>query len=57
VINWDFTDTGDKFVLNLENSALTYLSGKLSDKADVTVTLQRATLNSILTGATMTCPQ
>jgi len=52
VINWDFTDTGEKYVLNLQNSALTYTSGKLSDKADVTVTLKRATLNSILTGAT-----
>jgi alkyl sulfatase BDS1-like metallo-beta-lactamase superfamily hydrolase len=52
VINWDFPDTGEKYVLNLQNSALTYTSGKLSDKADVTVTLQRATLNSILTGAT-----
>jgi alkyl sulfatase BDS1-like metallo-beta-lactamase superfamily hydrolase len=52
IINWDFTDTGEKYVLNLQNSSLTYTSGKLSDKADVTVTLQRATLNSILTGAT-----
>ena len=52
VINWNFTDTGDKYVLNLENSALTYTAGKLSDKADVTVTSQRATFNSILTGAT-----
>jgi alkyl sulfatase BDS1-like metallo-beta-lactamase superfamily hydrolase len=49
---WDFPGTGEKYVLNLQNSALTYTSGKLSDKADVTVTLQRATLNSILTGAT-----
>ncbi len=52
VINWNFTDTGDKFVLNLENSALTYSSGKLSDKADVTLTLKLATLKSVITGIT-----
>jgi len=52
VINWDLTDTGEKYVLNLQNSALTYTSGKLSDKADVTLTLKRATLNSVLIGAT-----
>jgi len=51
VINWDFPDTGEKYVLNLQNSALTYTSGKLSDKADVTVTMQRATLTQILIGA------
>lgn len=52
VVNWDFTDTGDKYVLNLQNSALTYTSGELSNKADVTITLQRVTFNAILTGAT-----
>ena len=48
VINWTFTDTGDKFIVNLENSALTHLSGKLAAKADAGITLTRETLDSIL---------
>ena len=34
-------------VLNLENSALTYVTGKQSDKADATITLARATLDAV----------
>lgn len=52
VINWNFTDTGEKFILNLENSALTYMSGKLSANADATLSLKRTTLNSIMAGDT-----
>ena len=48
VINWTFTDTGDKVIVNLENSALTHLSGKLAAKADAGITLTRATLDAIL---------
>src|SRR4029077_4902283 len=48
VINWTFTDTGDKFIVNLENSALTHLSGKLAARADAGITLTRETLDSIL---------
>jgi alkyl sulfatase BDS1-like metallo-beta-lactamase superfamily hydrolase len=48
VINWTFTDVGEKVALNLENSALTHLRGKLAAKADAAFTLTRATLNSIL---------
>lgn len=46
-INWDFTDTGQKYVLNLENSALTYLHRNVSD-ADLTVSIERSTLLAIL---------
>jgi len=52
VINWNFTDTGEKFILNLENSALTYVSGKLSSNADATLSLKRTTLNSVMAGDT-----
>jgi len=52
VINWNFTDTGDKYVLNLENSALTYTSGRLSKTADATINLSRATLIAVLAGET-----
>ena len=52
VINWDFTDTGEQYALNLSNSALTYRTGWLAPDADLTVTLGRATLDSITLGET-----
>jgi linear primary-alkylsulfatase len=48
VINWTFTDVGETFVLNLENSALTNTRGKLAAKADAGFSLTRGTFNSIL---------
>jgi alkyl sulfatase BDS1-like metallo-beta-lactamase superfamily hydrolase len=48
VLNWTFTDVGEKITLNLENSALTHVNGKLSAKADASFTLTRTTLNEIL---------
>jgi alkyl sulfatase BDS1-like metallo-beta-lactamase superfamily hydrolase len=48
VINWTFSDVGEKLSLNLENSALTIIRGKLAARADVGFTLTRATLNSVL---------
>lgn len=47
VINWTFTDLNQTYVMNLENSALTHTAGKLSDKADASVTLTRAALDAI----------
>jgi alkyl sulfatase BDS1-like metallo-beta-lactamase superfamily hydrolase len=47
VINWIFEDTGQLYVLNLENCALTYVSGKNREDADASLTLSRATLNAI----------
>lgn len=47
VVNWTFTDLNENRVMNLENSALTHTSGKLSDKADVSLTLTRAALDAI----------
>ena len=47
VINWTFTDLNQTYAMNLENSALTHTSGKLSGNADVSVTLTRATLDAI----------
>jgi alkyl sulfatase BDS1-like metallo-beta-lactamase superfamily hydrolase len=48
VLNWNFSDTGKRYVLNLENSALTYLDGGNAKTADATLTLTRATLDAIL---------
>jgi alkyl sulfatase BDS1-like metallo-beta-lactamase superfamily hydrolase len=47
VVNWTFTDLNERHVMNLENSALTHTSGKLSDEPDVSLTLTRAALDAI----------
>ena len=47
VLNWQFTDTRQNYLLNLENSALTYLAGTQAANADATLTLTRATLDDI----------
>ncbi|MBV9555845.1 MAG: MBL fold metallo-hydrolase, partial [Pseudolabrys sp.] len=47
-LNWTFADTGEDLTLNLENSALTNLRGKLAAKADAGFTLTRPTFDSIL---------
>jgi len=48
VLNWSFTDTGETFVLNLENSALTYTEGVQADNADASFTLARGTLDEVI---------
>jgi alkyl sulfatase BDS1-like metallo-beta-lactamase superfamily hydrolase len=49
VLNWRFTDTGEQFVLTLDNSALTYVANRQAAEADATVTLRRRTLDLIIT--------
>src|SRR5262245_54392122 len=48
VLNWVFSDLGRRYVLNLENCALTYLADRQGDGADATVTLDRTVLDSIV---------
>src|SRR5580698_1740910 len=48
VLNWSFTDTGETFVLNLENSALTYTEGVQSEKADASFALARGALDEVI---------
>src|SRR2546421_9235732 len=48
VLNWSFTDTGENFVLNLENSALTHTAGAQADDADAGFTLARGTLDEVI---------
>ncbi|MCC8938170.1 MBL fold metallo-hydrolase [Bradyrhizobium sp. Arg68] len=48
VLNWSFTDTGETFVLNLENSALTYVKGAQAADADASFTLARGTLDKVI---------
>jgi alkyl sulfatase BDS1-like metallo-beta-lactamase superfamily hydrolase len=48
VLNWNFTDTGESFVLNLENSALTYAAGAQATAADASLTLARGVLDEVI---------
>ena len=47
VLNWQFSDTGERYVINLENSALTHVADAQADDADATLVLSRATLDEI----------
>jgi alkyl sulfatase BDS1-like metallo-beta-lactamase superfamily hydrolase len=48
VLNWTFTDTGESFILNLENCALTYVAGACAADADAGFTLARVTLDEVI---------
>jgi len=48
VLNWQFTDTDERFVLTLENCALTYSEGVRAATADAGFTLARATLDEVI---------
>jgi alkyl sulfatase BDS1-like metallo-beta-lactamase superfamily hydrolase len=54
VLNWVFSDLGRRYVTTLGNCALTYLADRTSDRADATMTLERAALNRLILGET-TC--
>jgi len=56
VINWSFNDVKQNYVLNLENSALTYVPNKQAKNAEATLTLTRQTLDAI-TLRKLTFPQ
>ena len=46
-LNWQFSDSGEQLLLNLENSALTHRPGVVDAAADATVTLARSTIDEI----------
>jgi alkyl sulfatase BDS1-like metallo-beta-lactamase superfamily hydrolase len=48
VLNWTFTDTGEPFILRLENCALTFTAGAQSATADASFTLARGTLDEVI---------
>src|SRR6266852_5778014 len=48
VLNWSFTDTGETFILNLDNSALTYTEGVHSEGVDASFTLARGMLDGVI---------
>ena len=51
VLNWTFTDTGERFVLTLQNCALTYAVGVQASTADAGFTLARSTFYDIIAKA------
>jgi len=51
-VNWQFTDTNERYVLFLENAVLNYKAGRQAQKADVTIKLTRSVFNNIITGQT-----
>jgi alkyl sulfatase BDS1-like metallo-beta-lactamase superfamily hydrolase len=48
VLNWNFSDTNETFILNLENCALTYVAGAQAAEADAGFTLARSTLDEVI---------
>ena len=46
-LNWNFTDTGDQYLLELENGVLVYTKGKQAADADATLNLTRAVLDAV----------
>ena len=48
VLNFDFTDVGDKYMIEMSNGVLNHTPDTQSDKADATITLTRATLNQLI---------
>jgi alkyl sulfatase BDS1-like metallo-beta-lactamase superfamily hydrolase len=48
ILNWRFTDSGETYRVNLQNSTLTWLPDHQAEDANATLSLTRATLNEIL---------
>jgi alkyl sulfatase BDS1-like metallo-beta-lactamase superfamily hydrolase len=48
VLNFQFDDTSERFVLNLENCALTHISGSQDANADASLTLDRQTFEELV---------
>ncbi len=49
-INFRFPDIEEEYVLSLENSVLNYVEGRQAEDADLSVAMNRSTLNSIMLG-------
>jgi alkyl sulfatase BDS1-like metallo-beta-lactamase superfamily hydrolase len=48
VLNWNFTDTSETFILTLENCALTYVAGAQAATADAGFVLARGVLDEVI---------
>jgi alkyl sulfatase BDS1-like metallo-beta-lactamase superfamily hydrolase len=47
-VNWHFSDTGEKYAMNLENCALSYQDRCQREHADASLVLKRSVLNQVL---------
>ena len=52
VINWAFTDRGEKLAQTLKHCTLTHRLGEWSDRAAVSITTTRAALDQVILGRT-----
>lgn len=52
VINLDTPDNGEKFVIEMSNSALTNIKGEQAKSPDLTITVNRSDLNGVMGGQT-----
>lgn len=52
IINLITPDNGEKYLVELSNSALTNIEGTQSQKADLTITMNRSELNDVMMGKT-----
>jgi alkyl sulfatase BDS1-like metallo-beta-lactamase superfamily hydrolase len=52
MINLVTPDNGEKFVVEMSNSALTNIKGQQAEKADLTITLNRSDLEKVMGGQT-----
>lgn len=50
VINTEFTDTNEKYILTLENAVLNYRKDMKAESADITLILTRPALDEIVLG-------
>jgi len=50
VINWHFTDRGEKLALTLKHCTLSHRLGEWSDRAAATIVTTRATLDAVILG-------
>jgi len=50
ILNANFTDINEQYLLVVENGVLNYVKGKQSDQADTTLTMSRTALDEILMG-------
>lgn len=49
-INWRFTDTGENYLVNLQNATLTHIKGFESSSPDVEISMTKAILNDVMMG-------
>jgi len=47
-LGWDFTDTGERWTVRVQNGALSSVEGRIADDAQATITTTRESLDSLI---------